>query len=275
MSATTKRNKLADFKRTVWKHYRAAGRHDLPWRARTTPYRIVVSEVMLQQTQVSRVIGKFKEFMRLFPTSAALADAPLASVLRAWQGLGYNRRARYLHQAARISKGKYPKTIEQLKKLPGIGINTAGAILAYAYDQPVVFIETNIRRVFINEFFKGKKDVRDAALVPLIAACVANEKNPREWYWALMDYGTMLAKDGTLVNPNRRSKHYTVQSKFEGSRRQMRGKILKYLLAADMGKRVVNISKAIGIPVIETNLLLATLVSEGLLEKRTGTFHVA
>ncbi len=185
---------------------------------------------MLQQTQTSRVIEKYAAFIKAFPTIKKLADVPLKDILSVWQGMGYNRRALYLKRLAGIVvhdyHGTLPKTETDLKKLPGIGAGTAGAICAFAYNQPVSFIETNIRSVFIYFFFKDKTDVRDSEIFPLIQESL-DEKNPREWYYALMDYGAMLKKKQT--NPSRKSAHYTRQSSFKGSNRQLRGKILQLL----------------------------------------------
>ncbi len=135
---------------------------EMPWRAAEAdgsfdPYKILVSELMLQQTQVARVVPKFTEFVAKFPTLEALANASLGDVLKAWQGLGYNRRAKYLHSAAQalISK-EAPWKCEDLVALAGVGPNTAGAVLAYAYNQPVLFVETNVRSVFIHHFFNGQ-----------------------------------------------------------------------------------------------------------------------
>jgi A/G-specific adenine glycosylase len=233
------KKRLAIFQDTVWQYYRAHGRHDLPWRrpernGTPDPYKVLVSEIMLQQTQVPRVIAKFTEFVRQFPSFEALAEAPLAEVLRAWSGLGYNRRAKFLWQAAglivRNYGGELPRASVDLIVLPGIGTNTAGALLAYAYNQPVVFIETNIRTVFIHHFFADATDgVHDRDIADLVAATLPD--NPREWYWALMDYGTHLKQ--TVGNLSRASAHYTVQSRFEGSRRQIRGQVLKQLGSAE------------------------------------------
>lgn len=224
-----------EFQEAVRDHYRSYGRHGLPWRlpdadGRFDPYKIMVSELMLQQTQVARVIPKYHEFLERFPTVAALAAADLGDVLRAWNGLGYNRRAKYLRQAAaqiqEMPGGTFPQTVDELAKLPGIGKNTAGAIAAYAFNRPVVFIETNIRTVFIHHFFKGDTEVSDRQILG-IAEQVMDRKHPREWYWALMDYGAHLKQ--TVGNLNHRSKGYAVQSRFEGSRRQVRGKIIRQL----------------------------------------------
>ena len=136
-------------------------------------YTILISEVMLQQTQVDRVAPKFEAFIEAFPTVQALAQAEFKTVLGYWSGLGYNRRALWLQQAAKeiVEKyaGKVPQTISELSKLKGIGHNTAAAICAYAFNQPVVFIETNIRAVFIHHFFADRADVADSELLPIIA----------------------------------------------------------------------------------------------------------
>lgn len=197
--------RIADFQQVVWDYYATHGRHDLVWRIPHEhgfdPYAIMVSEIMLQQTQVVRVVPKYQAFMAQFPTIQALADAPLADVLAAWSGLGYNRRAKFLWQAAKAVVEHYggvmPRTVTELTTLPGVGKNTAGAIAAYAYNSDAVFIETNIRTVFIHHFFADDSAVRDASLEPFICQTVraAREtvgRSPREWYWALMDYGTYL-----------------------------------------------------------------------------------
>lgn len=186
---------------------------------------------MLQQTQTYRVEPKFLQFIGLFPTLESLAAASLANVLGAWQGLGYNRRAKFLHMAAQeiVVKhgGKVPEKPEHLEKLPGIGYATACSIAAFAYRVPTVFIETNIRAVFINFFFPDQEGIHDKQLMPLVAQAVEGE-DPRQWYYALMDYGVMLKK--TQKNPSRQSKHHVVQSKFEGSDRQIRGAIIRILV---------------------------------------------
>ncbi len=222
--------RLQEFRDTIWNFYHDHGR-DLPWRHDPTPYQVLISEVMLQQTQVSRVLVKYAEWMRTFSDFETLARASVAEVLTAWQGLGYNRRALWLQRATQMVVNDYsgvlPRDPSVLVMLPGIGPNTAGSIAAFAYQEPTVFIETNIRRVFLHEFFADQESVADAELRPLIEATVDPE-HPREWYYALMDYGADLAK--RVPNPNRRSKHYNVQGKFEGSVRQIRGEVLRQLL---------------------------------------------
>lgn len=229
---------IQTFQTLVWEHYAVAGRRDLPWRqltkGRIDPYHVLVSELMLQQTQVPRVIPKFVQFLALFPTVHDLAAASLADVLRAWNGLGYNRRAKFLWQAAGQIVAEHnalvPAEQAALVKLPGVGPNTAGAILAYAHNQQVAFIETNIRSVYIHHFFPGKEKVADAEIVPLVAATVPTGQ-PREWYWALMDYGTALKQQ--VGNTARASKAYTKQSIFHGSRRKIRGQVIRLLTESD------------------------------------------
>ena len=218
------------FQQTVWDYYRAHGRH-MPWRDNPDPYWVLVSELMLQQTQIARVLPKFAAFVQRFPAVDNLARASLAEVLGAWSGLGYNRRAKFLHAAAQLIvekfQGKIPDDKDALLTLPGVGQNTAGAILAYAFNQPTVFIETNIRTVYFYHFFPGRARVNDKELALCIAQTL-DHQHPREWYWALMDYGTHLKQ--TVGNNISNSQHYTRQSKFEGSRRQVRGNMLKILL---------------------------------------------
>lgn len=239
----------------------------MPWRETRDPYRILVSEVMLQQTQVERVRVKYPAFLTDFPTLADLASAPLERVLAAWQGLGYNRRAVALHRASRLlvaqHRGLVPDETAALISLPGIGVATAASIRAFAFEAPVVFIETNIRRVFIHEFFPGREAVADAELIPLVAATLGR-RSPREWYYALMDYGAALAH--LVPNPNRRSRTYTRQSRFEGSDRQVRGAILRALVGGTAPTRA-GLVQAIGGDGSRVLRLLGDLEREGFLRR--------
>jgi A/G-specific adenine glycosylase len=229
---------IQQFITTVWHYYQAHGRHDLPWRqpepdGSFDPYKILVSELMLQQTQVARVLGKYPQFLAQFPSVQALASAPLGSVLVAWQGLGYNRRAKYLWQAAQKIASDYggalPKTSKELAALPGVGANTAGALLAYAFDQPSVFVETNIRTVFIYHFFQGQSSISDSDILALVQKTLP-QANYRNWYWALMDYGAYLKqKVGNNISASR---SYHRQSPLRGSRREIRGQVLRLLAAS-------------------------------------------
>lgn len=217
------------FKEQIWQFYRQYGR-SFAWRHNDNPYHVVVSEIMLQQTQTHRVEGKFELFVTEFRSFESLAAASLRDVLALWQGLGYNRRARYLQEVARIVTNNYdgqlPRDPAILETFPGIGAATAASICAFAFNSPTIFIETNIRAVFIHSFFPGREKVSDKELVPLVEKTI-DQDSPRDWYYALMDYGVMLKK--THKNPSRRSKHHTKQSRFEGSDRQIRGAILRYL----------------------------------------------
>lgn len=212
-------------------------RRPMPWRQTRDPYKILVSEIMLQQTQVSRVIPKYKEFLFSFPTVQALAKAPDKKLLAVWSGLGYWRRARFLKETAKAvvknHGGKFPRTPQELKKLPGIGPYTAGAVACFAFNNPEVFIDTNIRRVYLHFFFLKQKNVHDKDILTVAQKAVWQE-NPREWHYTLFDYGaTVLKKDSSI---NKRSRHYTKQSVFTGSLRSFRAKTLKLLLQTPKNK---------------------------------------
>jgi A/G-specific adenine glycosylase len=266
-------DEIMAFQRLIYGYYNLH-RRDLPWRHTTNPYNIVVSEMMLQQTQVERVKEKYKEFIEAFPDFNALARASLKEVLAVWQGLGYNRRALALKQLAEevISSygGEMPKDAEELCKLPGIGKATAGEILAFAFNIPTIFIETNIRRVYIHEFFDGEENVEDIKILPLVEATLDKE-NPREWYWALMDYGSMLKKK--VENPNRRSCHYTKQSPFNGSDRRIRGIVLRTLLKKTYATEKELLREA----VIDQERLagiLGKMAEEGLIREKDGLYSI-
>jgi A/G-specific adenine glycosylase len=222
--------------RELKKFYKTGARAHLPWRATHDPYKILVSEVMLQQTQVERVIPYYERWMRQFPSARVLAMAPLSRVLKAWQGLGYNRRGKYLWEAAKIiSKDGWEG------KLPGVGPYTAAAVRAFAYNEPVVFIETNIRTVFFHHIYSGalqKTGIDDRELLPLVGRALKESKmEPREFYAALMDYGSHLKRQG--VRLNQKSAHYKKQSAFEGSARQKRAKKLRELLARGASEKEI------------------------------------
>lgn len=211
--------------------YKKNGRHHLPWRKTYDPYYVLVSEIMLQQTQVDRAIGKYTEFIQKFPTVQVLADSSAQDVLQVWSGLGYNRRALFLQKAAKYILehygGVFPREVGDSEKLPGVGPYTARAVRAFAFNMPEVFIETNIRRIYIHFFFSDKEGVSDQELLPFIEKTLW-KKSPREWYSALMDYGSSEFKN--MPNPNKKSKQYARQTKFEGSQRQARAYILKNIL---------------------------------------------
>lgn len=222
------------FKDRVWEQGRLLYR-DLPWRNTRDPYAIWISEVMLQQTQVSRVDGRWQRWLGRFPSIEALAVAPLADVLSEWQGMGYNSRAKRLQVCAQQVcdefAGELPHNVKELVSLPGIGPATAAGIRAFSFNEPGVYLETNVRTVFIHEFFPGEEKVDDKQLVPLVEeACPQSGGDVRGWYYALLDYGAYLKK--TIPNPSRRSKQHARQSKFEGSHRQKRAFVLRSVLAA-------------------------------------------
>lgn len=226
---------------------------------------------MLQQTQVPRVVPKFASFIQIFPTVASLAGAALKDVLIAWQGLGYNRRARFLWLAARLIVedygGAFPKTIPALRRLPGVGVNTAGAVLVYAFNEPALFIETNIRTVFIRHFFQGQTSVPDKAIMELVDTTL-DRQNPREFYWALMDYGTHLKQ--TVGNLNRTSTGYTRQSKFAGSERQIRGRVLQLLAHRPMSSAEL----AAAIADDRLQKILQLLEAEGLIQRHGALYDL-
>lgn len=224
---------LDQFKQTVWSQGRAHWR-DLPWRNIDDAYAVLVSEIMLQQTQVARVLDYWPRFLSLFPTLDALAAADTALVLEQWQGLGYNRRALALKRCAEICSDTYdgilPSVYDELVALPGIGKATAAGVRAFAYQQPGIYLETNVRTVFLHELFADQEGISDKDIEPLVDL-TCSEDDPRGWYYALLDYGAHLKR--TLPNPSRRSKHYTKQSKFEGSRRQKRAEVVRIVLASE------------------------------------------
>ncbi len=261
------------FRSLVWKYY-ARNKRPMPWRNIDDPYRVLVSEIMLQQTQVNRAEVKYEEFTKRFPTLKELARAPLKDVLAAWQGLGYNRRALLLHKLAqdvvRNHNGNIPREFRQLAGLPGIGKATAGSMLAFAFNKPAVFIETNIRSVFIHHFFKGKKEVSDEDILPYVAETV-DVKNPREWYYALMDYGVYLKT--RFPNPSRKSKHYVRQSAFRGSDRQIRGMIVRKLVGVPVCRKSALVA-FVGGDAQRVEHILHKLVQEGLGKRKNNSFYV-
>ena len=267
--------RVLQFQNTVLDFYRRQGRN-FPWHQTRDPYAILISEVMLQQTQAERVVPFFKAWMKQFPAVQALTKAPLKEVLLAWQGLGYNRRALYLKRAAGTIVRKYggniPKSVAEIDALPGIGPYTAGAIAAFAWDLPVACVETNIRSVYLHFFFKKRENVRDDEILKIVRKTLPNQVQPysvREWYNALMDYGAMLKE--TVGNPNAKSATYVKHTMFKGSRRELRGEILRR--AARKGIVVASDFKALRSKFSVANVL-ADLGAEGFLEKRSERFSL-
>ncbi len=254
---------IETFKQIIWNYYHKHARSFVWRQAPYNPYYIVVSEIMLQQTQTYRVEPKFTAWIAALPTFQALAQAPLRDVLLLWQGLGYNRRAIALQKTAQQivaeHDGNLPNSPELLVEFPSIGPATAGSICTFAFNRSTPFIETNIRTVFIHFFFQHKTDIKDAEIMPLVTASL-DPHNAREWYYALMDYGVMLKK--LHKNPSRKSAHHTQQSIFEGSHRQIRGMILK-IMGAHAALPIDDLIGMIDRPAERTKKALVELLNEG------------
>ncbi len=262
------------FQEMVYLYFKHHGRQ-LPWRRTDNPYNILVSEVMLQQTQVDRVLRKYSIFIEKFPDFCALAEAPLREVLHVWQGLGYNRRALALKKTAqRVVEqynGELPTKMDDLLSLPGVGKATASAVIAFAFCQTVTLLETNIRAVFLHFFFKNRQKVADDELHPLIEKTL-DRSNPRIWYYALMDFGAMLKK--RYQNPGRRSVHHTLQKPFKGSDRQIRGMILRILV--DKGSiSQAQLEREIPGQAKRVQRIVTKLQKERLITKRGRTYSIA
>lgn len=256
------------FREIVWNYYHAHGR-TMPWRDTPSFYYVLVSELMLQQTQVSRVLPKFQAFTRQFPTIQSVAEASLAEVIEQWVGLGYNRRAKYLHQACQmVVVCGQPRDAKGLQALPGVGVNTAAAIMNYVYNVPVPFVETNIRTVYLNHFFPNQIGVSDRQLLEQVGHTIDRD-NPREWFWALMDYGAFVKSQGMGLLAH--SKHYKKQAPLKGSIRQVRGQIIKELSAGSVTAACLE-----GKFARDTRYLAALqgLIKDGLIEQTKGAFHL-
>jgi A/G-specific adenine glycosylase len=260
-----------EFQELVWQRGRELYR-DMPWRRTDDPYKIMVSELMLQQTQVDRVISKYNEFISRYPDIYSLSSAPLSDVLILWNGLGYNRRAKFLHDSAVKIVTEFgatvPSTLEGLMGLPGIGPNTAAAILAYGFNQPTGFIETNIRTVYFQHYFEDSHMVTDAQLRAVVTQTVDTE-HPREWFWALMDYGAYLKKQGSAQND--KSAHYKKQLPLQGSVREVRGQILRALTKADMPMAELRDEVMAD---IRFDGAIAALIKEGMVSRTNNKLHL-
>lgn len=265
---------IPKFRKFILSFSNRFGRHDLPWRQDFDPYRILVSEIMLQQTQVERVIPKFNDFLSAFPSTQKLATAPIAEVIRHWQGLGYNRRGLNLQRAAQKIEGDFngqvPTELDDLLSLPGIGPYTSAAIQAFAFNKTSLVIETNIRAVMLYHFFHGAYNVNDLEILDLVKATLDRE-NPRHWYGALMDYGTYLKQ--TFPNPTRRAKQYVKQSSFVGSRRQLRGQILRAITIKPA--RLADLQATLEFPADTISAVVMELIKEGFLELKNDRLQLA
>lgn len=220
-----KKTEIVQFQRKILTWYEA-NKRDLPWRGTRDPYRILVSEIMSQQTQIARVIPKYNAWMEAFPTVFELAKASTADVLGHWSGLGYNRRALFLQKCAKTVverfAGKFPQEKEVLKTLPGIGEYTAAAVACFAFNQQVAVVDTNVRKIILTQFPHVSSDISPQEMQNIADALLPQGK-AYEWNQALMDYASAMLKKEKIVVPK--------QSKFKGSNRYYRGQIVKLLLA--------------------------------------------
>jgi A/G-specific adenine glycosylase len=268
------RSEIAAFQQSIRDYYRVH-RRSLPWRETRDPYAILVSEIMLQQTQVDRVREKYLEFIDALPTFQALAEADLSRVLSLWQGLGYNRRALSLRlcglSVLESYGGELPREIGELESLPGIGPYTARAVAAFAFGQATPLIETNVRSVFIHHFFPDREKVPDREILPLVELTLDRDE-PREWYYALMDYGSMLKRTGS--NPGRRSAHHATQSPFRGSNRERRSLILRTILAMP-GITKAGIVDCVGADAAAVEQNLQQLQREGFIRQNSDNYWVS
>jgi A/G-specific adenine glycosylase len=262
-----------DFRALVYEKASACYR-DLPWRRTLDPYAVMVSEFMLQQTQVSRVIPKYKAWLERFPDFQSLAESATPDVLGCWSGLGYNRRALALQASARTVvqrfDSKLPENEKSLRELPGVGKYTARAILAFAFDKPAVFLETNIRTVLLKHFFPEDRQVTEAALEEK-AAFVADTQAPRKWYNALMDYGAELKR--VEGNHSVRSSNYKKQTAFAGSFRSLRGAVLKKLLE-QRGVSLETLKAELSFSAAEIERCCGILVKEGFAAYEGGFLEI-
>jgi len=262
------------FQETVYAHFRVHERH-FPWRETADPYAVTVSEIMLQQTQAPRVVPKYEAFLAAFPGWRVLAGAPQADVLRLWQGLGYNRRGLMLHRLANVVHQQYagalPRSTAELLKLPAIGPYTAAAIQVFAFGQPAVVLETNIRSVLIHHFFAMQDSVDDTELAKLVGETLDRE-HPRQWYQALMDYGNWLKATGT--NPSRRSKRYVRQAPLRGSNREVRGAILREL-STNPSLPLAGLNRRLAMGTERVEPAVGQLLQEGFIVKRGNMLLLA
>ncbi|HPK46947.1 MAG: DNA repair protein [Spirochaetota bacterium] len=271
---TVEEASLSEFQSRILDFYHRHGR-TFPWRESGDAYHILLSEVMLQQTQTSRALPKYELFLSLWPTIEALAGATLLDLLTAWKGLGYNRRALYLHQSAKACEAwgwKLPSDEHLLRTLPGVGKATAAALMAFAFGERSIYLETNIRRVIIHSFFRAEEQVTDRQVEAVLSRLLDGIDDYRSWYYALMDYGVLLK--ALLPNPNRKSAHYRGQSAFENSNRQIRG-LLIHLLSEGGPKDGAAIGTTLG--TFEWDRVvscLEALTEEGFVEEQGGVYGI-
>ncbi|MFW9929475.1 MAG: Fe-S cluster assembly protein HesB [Candidatus Thorarchaeota archaeon] len=260
-------NSISTFQNKIFSWWRN-NKRSFPWRETTDPYKIMISEIMLQQTQTTRVIEKYLAFIQKFPTFDSLASAPPADVLSLWSGLGYNRRALWLQQASQkiISLGYFPRTPENLRKLKGIGSYTSRSILIFAFNFDIATVDTNIRRIFINENFATESTSEKEML--MIAYKLLPKGKARDWHNALMDYGSLVM---TSTRTGIKSKNK--QPTFIGSSREYRGKVIKHL--NEIGK--ASLEELFGISNLEresTEKIIKSLIKDGLIIKEENIFYL-
>jgi A/G-specific adenine glycosylase len=247
-------------------------KRDLPWRKTRDPYRVWISEVMLQQTQVDRVVPKYEAFLYFFPDVWTLSQAPLSKVIRAWHGLGYNRRALHIRNAARVIvrdyRGDLPADEQLLMILPGVGRYTARAILVFAHGVRTSLVDTNIRSIITHFFFRDVP--QKPAVIEKTAEMLLPDEKVWEWHQALMDYGALEMKKTRLrrqVKGKRKTKERQVP--FRESNRFFRGRIIDRLRdrsaqeSALIGDLISRYGKTDGY----YRTLLRDLAKEGLIAK--------
>lgn len=250
------------------------------WREIDDPYAVLLSEIMLQQTQTARVERYFEDWMQRFPSIDALSAASTTDILSAWQGLGYNRRGLMLKkladEVAETRAGALPETYEEMLKLPGVGPATAAGVMAFAHNMPSAYLETNVRTVVLHELMPEHDEVSDKIVTEIVkrASVCAGELgiDARAWNYALLDYGVWLKKN--YPNPSRRSKHHTKQSKFEGSHRQKRAALLREILSQP-GMNVSELEARLPWSLDEFEEALNDLLKEGFVEENDERFSVA
>lgn len=262
-----KRNKVLAFQKKIFNWWKD-NKRNLPWRNTTNPYYILISEIMLQQTQVNRAIEKYNEFIERFPTIENLAQADTADVLRYWSGLGYNRRALWLHDAVKQikEKGYFPKTPEELVKLKGIGSYTSRSILIFAYNEDLVTIDTNIRRILVAENF-AEENAPEKELLKIASKLLPIGRS-RDWHNALMDYGSLeltVAKTGI--------KPVSKQLKYKSSKRFYRGAIVKYFTRKEKAD-AIEIAENCEIPIEQLDEILQSLQKDGLIKKEDNNYSL-
>lgn len=240
-----------------------------PWQQTRDPWPVLLSEVMLQQTTTARVLDKYRLFLEKWPDFQSMASSSLEDLLAAWSGLGYNRRALALRQTAVRSEEwgwTLPCDRAALLSLPGIGPSTASAIRCFCYAIPDIYLETNVRRTVLHWFFPDEEGVKDKRIEPILLRAAERVEDIREWYYALMDYGVLLAR--LVPNPNRRSSSYTRQAQFKGSDRELRGRIV-FMLTHQGPQKKATLMEALGDPDEDrVQSILEALDKEGFIEER-------